>query len=612
MKISAKNIRATPLEEFWVDEYPDTLYLWQGSKNNDTLEGINRNNVPTLSDLFLTQKEIQSGHEFCKNYYYRILPELASRLNRVHGLDLPASFWQIVFGYWLYRHVSIVYDKYVYLSSLDIDTTSLKLLNESNYYTPQNHIDYIFCFAGDFGVQQLVSQYYYLFKTKEFETVDKKYVPGEAGAAGNSILLRFNRKISTFKGEPTIALLGVYFNEKIVDLLGVKSEGQIANINLPEFETTSNGVDFAKRECMTLGFSDHPFDSYFAKSLYHCLPMDFLENFLGYYDSFRRDIKTRKFTHIISEEWISNIPVAIYVALAKNDKRTFIAHEHGAGSCYYENCLQFVDYDAADIYLSVGWRGVVRNLVQGGFTCRDIVPYKFCPEMNTILFVTRTKFIYWEEFNEYNATNSTFIKELGVVANFIRLLSPILKANVLFRPRPAKLFWDVENLLELKQCNIRIDRGNFAESITQSRIVVIDHLSTGFAEILLMGVPFMLVYDIRSLPLPSELREIFDDLISCGVVHLSAESAVSKLSSVYDNVGGWWQSESVRNSVRRLTEVSLSPASRTTDYLLSLLSGDSGSRLNLQYRFWRWVEDCLRQSYRLVREVRSLVSPRAK
>jgi putative transferase (TIGR04331 family) len=134
-----------------------------------------QHDVPTLHDLFATQSEIQQGHDFCKSFYYRVLPVLAGKLNEVHGVDLPVSFWKTSFGYWLYRHIAIVYEKYCYLSLINVDQTGIKLLDKRDFYVPQDHYHHIFCFACDFGVQQLVSHYYYLFKTKEFEVVRKQF-----------------------------------------------------------------------------------------------------------------------------------------------------------------------------------------------------------------------------------------------------------------------------------------------------------------------------------------------------------------------------------------------------------------------------------------------------
>ena len=152
-----KNIRATALSEFWGTEYTDSLYLWEGAKNCLTLSEIEKITEETLGDLFAAPEDIVIASEYCKQVYYKILPKLAAKLNEISGLSLPETFWRTAFGYWLFRHICITYEKYVYLSKIDIDRTSINLLDKNSFYNPYNHYDYVYCFCNDFGVQQLVS-----------------------------------------------------------------------------------------------------------------------------------------------------------------------------------------------------------------------------------------------------------------------------------------------------------------------------------------------------------------------------------------------------------------------------------------------------------------------
>jgi len=572
-KIRNINIRATTLPEFWGDEYPDSVYLWQGSKHDRSLAEIMDNDVPTLKDRFATQEEMRKGHEFCLSFYYTILPILARKLNFIHGTKLSVCFWQTAFGYWLYRHIAITYDKYVYLDNLDIDATGIKLLAGNDFYIPDNHQDYIFCFTGDFGVQQLVSHYYYLFKNKDFPCEGKQF--NFKGVTPNrdidAMAIRLREHYRESGSEPKIALLGVTFPQHITDLLFQKSDGLINTFYLPPTVISSRETDLAGREQLARCAAEKSFDFYFIQTLFYCLPKAFMEHFRSYYDLYREDIYSRKFSHIVSEHWITDIQCSIYIATAKENDRKFIAIEHGSGFFFIDNGTSFMEYDVSDFYITVGWKKEISHLVQGGFACRDIVPYIFNPDKKKILFISRTKFIYWAEFNENNAVNSTFIRELKTVSDFVELLPDRLRADFVFRPRKVDYLWDTERTLVLERNNVAIDRGDFTESLSQAKIVVIDHITTGIAEILLMKAPFLLLYDVDKIPLSDELKQFFPELISCGVVHTSAESAVSQLSSIYENVAGWWQSESVQGPVNKLIGISLAPASKTTDCLLSLL-----------------------------------------
>jgi hypothetical protein len=114
--------------------------------------------------------------------------------------------------------------------------------------------------------------------------------------------------------------------------------------------------------------------------------------------------------------------MSLYLAVAQENNRKFISYEHGSGEYYYKNSVAFIDHDAADMYLSVGSQRPGDKFVQGGFACRDIAPYVFDSEKRAIVFVGRTKFPYWYEFNEWSPVNSTFIKELKQNYDLIDLL----------------------------------------------------------------------------------------------------------------------------------------------------------------------------------------------
>jgi putative transferase (TIGR04331 family) len=558
------NIRATALQEFWSDEYDTSCYLWEGAKHTLPLSKIMDCDIPTLPDQFTTKEELLGGHDFCTSFYYRALPILAKKLNAIHHLNVPVLFWQTALGLWLYRHISVVYDKFVYLKNFDIDATGTKLLDRSDFYIPHNHYDYLLCFTRDFGVQQLVSHYYYLCKTKEFPVVRK------SAAFPNDI---WSIPQNNSSANPEAALLGAYFSPAVSQELQARSAGRIGNIVLPVVNGRSDETDPKKRTILAEYPDADAFEYFFFQTLYYCFPKDLLENFHAYYAAFERDIASKRFTHIVSEVWITNIPASIYVATAKENGRTFISYEHASGAYFYSNNLtSFMIHDVADVYLSVGWGLTKGNFVRGGFAIKDSIPYQFSPEKEQVLFIGRAKFLYWEEFNAYNAVNSTFIREMKMVQDFIDLLPKHINDRFMYRPRKEIFFWDTEMNLELKERNVALDTGeDFIGSISRSRIVVIDHISTSIAELLLMNVPFILLHDISLIPLPKELKPIFRELEIQGVVHRTATSAADHLRKYYDHVEEWWLNDGVQIPIKELIHLALAPASNVVNYLMSLL-----------------------------------------
>jgi len=347
-EIYFKNIRATALSEFWGTEYTYSLYLWEGAKHPLTLSEMEKITEETLGDLFVAPEDIAIVHQYCQQIYYKILPKLVMKLNEISAVSLPDTFWRTAFGYWLFRHICITYEKYAYLSKIDIDRTSIKLLDKDSFYIPYDHYDYVYCFCNDFGVQQLVSQYYYLYKNIELPSISMRYdlkgAKKDHDIAPDDIALCkriFNcgkylvrkalktpawilRKIVTGV-QPRVVLCGVAYTADVASALFSRSKGMIGRISPPPL-STDRSVHTASREKLLGIGSENDFEYFLVQSLYYCLPQMFLEQFRNCYDIFLKDIKSKKFTHIVSEYWISDIPLSIYSAIAQNEGRKLICY----------------------------------------------------------------------------------------------------------------------------------------------------------------------------------------------------------------------------------------------------------------------------------------------
>ncbi|MBA7529109.1 hypothetical protein ES705_21301 [subsurface metagenome] len=592
-----KNIRATALSEFWSTEYADSLYLWEGAKHLLTLSEMEKITEETLDDLFAAPEDIVIASRYCQQVYYKILPKLVMKLNEISEVSLPDTFWRTAFGYWLFRHICITYEKYAYLSKIDIDRTSIKLLDQNSFYTPYDHYDYVYCFCNDFGVQQLVSLYYYLFKKSEFPfiSMDFDLTLGKINndITSDGIVLRKKifdygkylvRKVLKapawmFKKivpevEPSIVLCGVGYTADVASALFFGSKGMIGPISTPSV-STHRSVNKESRKKLLGIESENDFEYFLVQSLYYCLPQMFLEQFRNYYDLFLEDIKSKKFTHIVSEYWISDIPSSIYIAIAQNEGRRLICHEHGSGMVFDKTFLYWIEILASDRYITVGWKINDKKVIPGGFICRDIKLYQFQSGKTNILYIARTNFPYLIEFNIYNAPNSKLTKALKRIRDFCYLLPKSLRDCFILRPRREDHFWNTEHTLDVKKKNIRVDTGIFSDNIKNARIIIIDHLSTGAAEILLRKIPCLIIQDEQHIPpLLEELDEIFDELRRCGVMHNTAQSAVSHLTNIYEDVQQWWNSEIVQAAVNKLILKTLAPPSKTIDYLLSCLKDE--------------------------------------
>ena len=316
-------------------------------------------------------------------------------------------------------------------------------------------------------------------------------------------------------------------------------------------------------------------EKYLSETIVYALPKDYLENFKHYFKTYNIHLNKIFFKYILSEDWISNIKNSIYIGLAKEKGIKFLAFEHGFGTYFYEFDYDFISYDCADIYLSLGWQKPNKNIAKAGFARTNIIPYKFDNNNKTILYISRTVLPYEVEIIDRNMVDPHFTYDLTNINNFIRNMDIKLLKYFLFRPRFNNNFgWDITYQLDLIKLNINIDSNNFTKSIHKSRIIIIDHISTALAEIILTGVPFILMYDINKISINPSTTNIFDEMIDCGILHLNADSALKQLDTIYDDINLWWSSKSVQSTLNKIKDASLSESNGAINYLLNLIHND--------------------------------------
>ncbi|MDA7707902.1 hypothetical protein N8806_01515 [Flavobacteriaceae bacterium] len=583
--INNLNIRASSLKEFWGTEYNNDLYLWEGAKHNLSLAEIKKLKEQTFKDLFSSEESINSAVKNCRSIYFKYLPLLSDKLNHIHKVNFPVEFWQTFFGFWLYRHISIVYEKYSVLSKIDIDYTSIVLLDLKSFYTPSEHYDYVNCFCNDFGVQQLVSQYYYLFKKKNFPTLEKSHVLTKIPRKSIRLVLKiiFNlskilvitkrllikiktKLFSTTK--PNTVLLSTYYSNKVLNELHKRSSGKINTIELPNVKLSKSAFCNEKRNTLTELEVNNNFEKYLNETFYYCFPKIFIENFSIYHRVFLHDISRKNFKSIVSSGWIGMNDVALYIALAKNMSKLVIDQEHSTGNMILKGANVWINRTFNRKYITSGWKSKDSNLIQGGFIIDDIKEYYFSKDKSSILFIGHTRFPFLMEFGSH-ASNSNYIREINAVDQFIDLLPDNLINKFLYRPRKGSQFWDVEATLELQEKKIKIDNEDFTKSILCSKIIIIDHISAGLSTLLMMRAPFLVLINPH-ISISKEYTLIFKALVTCGVAHYSPESAVNQLSSIYFDVENWWKNDTVQVPINQLKSKYLESPSKTIDFLLSV------------------------------------------
>ena len=614
------NIRATPEERFWGNKFDESFYLWPSALHNLTLAEMAELTTPVLPSLFAEKELYEKAHDDCRQIFHSFLPKFATQLNKLHGLELPDIFWKTATGVWLYRHICIAYDRFYTMEQLEIDSTDIKLLDRESFHVPNDHPDYVYFFCSDIGAMQMITQYYNTFGTKHFSKckanwsrpydlhpdwnliiekpkVEERSTPrnrlniilhwkNRTCARLRSFISKFlrlvhmrppnkkdkNTEIQRTKQKNDMGLLLAWLPSDIQEQLFEKSKGAVDLFSLPKVICTEKPMCHEWRSSLTEVPVNTRFEKYFWNSMEHAIPKIFVEYFKDYYDVYSEDVSNRHLTNILTETWITCIPVSFYFAVARHINKTkLLVKQHGLANQWHARDTRWLIYETVDYYITTGWRNEAENTLPGGFASYIAFPPTDNTTNNLILHISTTKYNYLDWLGNGMVNFHEFLLKTKTL---LQLIPNRLKENYIFRPRRAPTgFCNTEEVLDVEKLDVSVDQNSdVATSLKDVRLVIVDHLGGSLVHVLAYRTPFLLLRYDDCEPLADKYAHVFDDLIESGVAHTTPESAMKKLDEIYDDVEGWWVSPPVQKAVNDIADEFVKPASCMVDCLLSLVN----------------------------------------
>ena len=95
------------------------------------------------------------------------------------------------------------------------------------------------------------------------------------------------------------------------------------------------------------------------------------------------------------------------------------------------------------------------------------------------------------------------------------------------------------------------DNGPIANLVLKSRLVVYSYnIGTGYLEFLSADVPTIAFWDMKASPISNLAEPFFYQLRKAGIFHDTPEEAALFIKSIWDDIEGWWNSDSVQDAKR--------------------------------------------------------------
>lgn len=551
-------LATTPISEIW-DAQKDLLLLgpWCLTGKNSAQAARNYTIVPSP---WKPAAKINDAAQYCYRAYKDLLPEMSSQLNRIHNVDYPQRYWQILCGPWLLLFVKVFYDRYSRIQN------AIKLFPE--LYTHVLPREQVFKLAPvdtyDFACGKVNSDIYNLrlFSAVNYalnpENISETPFSGEEKTAGNEYAYNWRSKIFNFLMQAVFpqgkTLLGEMYHLRNIDKLMLKLKTGRNGVGFIDFFGASGlnclSPDTTLRSSLKFGGAKDDFQSLLLRVIPYAIPLCYLEGF-------------KKYNTYIDSHWPRQAPKAVgsavgwwfndlfkfFAARAILSGAVLIEFQHGSGYGNYLAVLCEALAREKDIFYMWGensaFEGNNIRYLPSPHVSRLKDTYK--KKDGRLLFVSIG-------VQKYNFRFSTILqpedmpKYLEDQRLFLRNIDSDFKRRVLYRPY-MQFGWHGENIVR-SECPgaVCLNTGSLTDRMKQAQLIVIDHPHTAFIEALVINAPSVFYWDHDVYLMRHEAEGYFQLLRDAGIIYCDPVSAAKKVNEIFNNAQEWWMQKGIQRA----------------------------------------------------------------
>jgi len=563
-------LATTALSEFW-DLYGRLLFLGPWCTRHDQQDQWAHRDYLFLPNPWDDRERLWQAAFYCQGVHDHLLGELSLWLNKVHQVNFGRRYWQILLSPWLSGFVDVFFDRYVHVNEAFSFCPELQtwLLDEREYFTPWDNVEFTALQTGDIYNLQLYSQIITSIShdfpmRKPLRSFVEPQQPTRKTPLG--WLKGALRKL-----EPLIIETG-FLSKDVVLLKGNLSKRVQLRLALtPGFRGSflyqhfpPGRVDHqhpARRELAAVTATADPF----VRMLVQALPRNFPGLYLEGYQSSRKLILDRYGSR--------NLPKLLlnWGDLRFHEYGKFLAGEmvergggivdfqHGAG--YGFSRLIGVERhtrQVSDKFYTWGWAGQENDpklvdLPGAKLSLKSRQPGT--SSRHRMIMVVGTiypRFLY--RFQSY-PLGTQWLRYIQAIMEFIEAVGPPRQGVLSYRGW-VNYGWGISEQVKERFPQVAVDHHDhsFRYQMNKSRVVVFDHLGTTFLETMAANVPSIIFFDRRHWGLRSEAQPYLDLLHRAGIFHDTPQSAARQVVRVYDHIDSWWFCRSVQDARKEFVD----------------------------------------------------------
>lgn len=569
-------LATTALSEFW-DKDQEILFLSSSCLRYDRRSELESLNYQVMPSPWDDREKFYHAAHFLDEIYERLLTPLGEYLNVVHQESHGQRYWRILIGPWLCQYLQVMYDRYIQLTEAlaKHPGSTTYTLDPGSYMVPQDTAEWDDFLTGDACNLQIYSQILagmgYDFPGRSFsngwpETVGQR-APSEPSwggtvkNAGKNVLRLGEDAIKTARGgAPPVALFNMYQPRKHTWTLALRTGLRAAPVRYKrEWSFPKPDAVFDESRCglSKLG-SAGEFERIIVQSLPNNFPVLYLEGFRQAKSDTHKMYPKAPPVLASAVGWVFDEPFKFLAAAAAENGSRLVGVQHGGGYGNYRySTTELHESSICDSFKVWGWAD------QNSPASSDLPnptlsslqadkPSKKRPCANEpVLFISTAHPRNLFRFHSC-PVGSQFEDYYDWEVRFLAATPDKLLPAINFRPYHTDYGWCVQERISGRFPEIKWDKGQpIHRTMRDSRLIVIDHLSTSLLESLAANHPTVLFWDPERWEVRASAEPDFDSLRRVGILWDSPEAAAAKVASVYDDPSAWWGSEEVQDARRQ-------------------------------------------------------------
>ncbi|MDQ6770836.1 MAG: LIC12162 family protein [Gemmatimonadota bacterium] len=553
----------TALEESWPEHLP-VLFLGEWCRRYDRKVRWTGMDAEVLPYHWDDRAKLFRDFEYLQQLNERLLRDLATELNRIHGENHSLRYWRIVLGFWLNLFTGIVLDGWETVrmaAESGSVVRSLVLDIPQALLVPNDTDDFARRIPDDLWHHGLYAR---LIKGWTDIPVELVYVnprvsaildtarPPRVGVPVKRRILEQALRVLARRTRPDEYFLISTYLSFVDDLRLQWNLGQVPKV------WRSPQVPMAKFEIRKREWHLNPSDadSTFEQVIRTLLPEQLPTIFIEGYRELAELVRNLPWPHRPRVIWTSNQHFSndLFKSWAADKAESgspIVTGQHGAEATGLFNGAYAYQEAIGNMHLT--WsRDAVSTQKERPVGVLKNLPQPTRPHPRGHLLLVTTAMPRYSFDLRSTVIAGQMLAYFDEQFKFVSLLPDSIQRELVVRIAPSDYGWSQKQRWQDRFPSIRLDGGasTIRNLMAKARLAVSTYNATTYLESFSMNVPTVMYWN----PVYWELREsaipYFAELKHAGIFHDSPEAAARQVTSIWDDIEGWWSSALVRE-VRR-------------------------------------------------------------